>query len=91
MQISNFESVRVGSGFPASFDIRNIDGHESYGVYASIFTHKVPGEQSYFQLREHALEGNVALFAFKFNTLKLPAGWENSSVIWDSRASKDMD
>ena len=85
MEINNFENVRVGSGFPACFDVKPISDHESCGVYASIFTYKPKGEQGYFQLREHDSDKLVALFAFRFDNTALPKTWLDSRIIWDSR------
>ncbi len=87
MEIRNFKSIRVGSGFPACFDVKVIDGHESYGVYAEAYTYKKPNEPGYFQLRKHNYDNLIALFAFKYNDMNLPKDWEDSIVLWDSRNS----
>jgi hypothetical protein len=78
MEIRDFDNVRVGSGFPASFDIRKIQYHESYGVYATAFVSK----DQRIELRKNKNGDEIALFNFKNNDLDLPCGWEDSEVLW---------
>jgi hypothetical protein len=81
MDITNFTRVRVGSSCPACFDVSLIDGHESYGVYAQVpFLH----EGQRVELRKNS-HGDVALFNFKFDDLKLPELWRDSEILWQNK------
>ncbi|MBN1074702.1 hypothetical protein FDB55_08270 [Clostridium botulinum] len=81
MEIKDFDSLRIGSGYPASFDISKIDTHESCGVYANI---PVVKEGHRIELRKNSW-GEIALFNFKHNDLKLPKGWEDSEILWENK------
>lgn len=78
MEIRDFGNVRIGSGFPASFDIQPIQGHESYGIFANIPTVR---EGQRIELRKNSW-GEIALFNFKYDDLSLPKSWENSELLW---------
>jgi hypothetical protein len=90
MELKNFESVRVGSGFPAAFDVCRINGHESAGVFAVGHTYRTKDTTNFMQLRKHSKENMVALFSFKYEEVEnyIPDYWNDSVVIWDSRDTK---
>lgn len=86
MEIKNFDrSIRVGSGFPACFDISRIGSHESYGVFASFFynsrIHLRSEEATRAELRH---KGNYyALFVFNRKDMDLPDWWKDSEIVWE--------
>ena len=81
MEIRDFDRIRVGSGFPASFDIKPIRDHESYGVFANI---SVVKEGHRIELRRNSW-GEIALFNFKYDDLTLPKEWEDSEILWGNK------
>ena len=83
MELKDFDRVRVGSGFPASFDVAKIEEHESWGVFATAYTYRTGSDGGYLQLRSQGCE--VALFNFSHKDMQPPKGWRSSSVLWDSR------
>lgn len=85
MEISNFDMVRVGSGFPACFDVMPIGTHESHGVYAASYIYRITGDNHYFQLRLLESDKKIGFFAFKFHGMELPRAWKDSTLIWDSQ------
>lgn len=79
MQISNFDHVRLGSQFPAVFDVSPIYSHECYGVYAVAYQGENTGK---LELRR---KGNhVALFNFFDKATPLPEYWTDSELLWSS-------
>jgi hypothetical protein len=86
MDIRNFGRFRAGSAWPATLDIGVIESHEVNGVMAMAFTGRGEKEQGYVQLRKMKGSEWVALFNFLYENMKLPAGWVDSEVLWDSRA-----
>lgn len=81
MNIRDFKEVRVGSGFPAIFDIRPIEGHECYGIYAEI---PVAREGQRIELRR-SKDGEIALFNFKYDDISFPSKrWEDSEILWQN-------
>ena len=91
MEITNFDRVRVGGGFPGSLDIESIGDHESYGVFATAYTCRPDGSNGYAQVRKHNKESLVALFSFLLGDLEIPDEWADSVVLWDSRSSVEED
>ena len=85
MEISNFDYIRAGSGFPASVDVRRIGSHETYGVSAEAHFYRCQGKTNYVQLRKHRSEKVVALFSFSCDDQEVPGYWADSTVVWDSR------
>lgn len=81
MEIRDFKEVRVGQSFPHCFDIKLIEGHESYGVYAQVHN---PKPEDRLELRRNKY-GDVALFTFKYSDLKLPKEWEDSEILWENK------
>jgi hypothetical protein len=87
VEIKNFLRIRVGSGYPACLDIESIGNHESYGIYAIStlpWTSDLHHEGGYVQLRQLE-DGTVALFAFRFADMAVPASWSEACILWDSR------
>jgi hypothetical protein len=90
MLIKDFESIRVGSGWPCCVDVSAIESHESYGVFAEAFTYRCDKEKNFVQFRKHNKHPTVAMFSFcdDYQERKLPKFWKDSEVIWDSRRDK---
>lgn len=97
MQITNFNYVKVGRGL-SSIDVYPVNGHENNGVVAmtcgerrSLQTTNTDPE-GFIQLRKlNKSPCWVALFSFNIspNVVRLPDGWEESVVLWDSRNGDD--
>lgn len=81
MEISHFTEIRVGSNFPACFDIKPISDHEKYGVYATIYQDKTIDKKR-IELRRK--NNHIALFNFYYNDLPLPEYWQDSELIWST-------
>lgn len=88
MDIRNFDHIRAGSEFPSCVDVRKINVHESYGVYAEVHLYRTQGKENFAQLRKHNTDPVCALFSFRWEETEqrlLPDYWVNSTVVWDSR------
>ena len=83
MQISNFNNVRVGSGFPQCIDCIAMKPHEESGVFA--VAHTFNGNYGRkIQFRKSKDGYGVALFNFGFNDDgKIPDNWKDSELIWE--------
>ena len=86
MEIKDFQNVRVGSGWPAAFDIKPIGYHESYGVMAVANTYRLSNFKNshLIQLRIKKKTNEVALFAFSCDDMALHEGWEDSELVYTS-------
>ncbi len=90
MKLTNFESVRLGSTWPACVDVRRLGMCEENGVYVETWTYSGTDKKdaNFSQLRKHNSEPKVALFCFRWSDSErelLPDSWKDSSVLWDSR------
>ena len=83
MELKDFSSVRVGSGHPASFDVKPISDCECYGVYAHVYAVR----NRRVELRKNEY-GEIALFNFKYPDLKLPGEWEDSEILWENKVEE---
>lgn len=79
MEIRNFDSVRIGSGFPNAFTISKIEYHESYGIYASAYV--LENTDQILELRRNK-HGEIAFFNYRSKDMKLPDAWVNSEILW---------
>ena len=90
MKLTNFESVRLGSAWPACVDVKRLGTHEENGVYVEtwLYSGTDKGASNFSQLRRHNSEKKVSLFCFGWSDAEheiLPDNWKDSSVLWDSR------
>ena len=90
MKLTNFESVRLGSAWPACVDVKRLGTHEENGVYVEtwLYSGTDKGASNFSQLRRHTSEKKVALFCFGWSDAEheiLPDNWKDSRVLWDSR------
>ncbi len=90
MKLTNFESVRLGSKWPACADVSRLGMHEENGVYVEswLYCGTDTGDSNFSQFRKHNSDKKVALFCFRWSGSEnelLPDHWKNSSVLWDSR------
>jgi hypothetical protein len=81
MEIINFsDSIRVGSGSPACFNIERIGDHEEDGVFASFFDPQNWNELYRVELR--CKKHYYGLFLFKYSGMDLPDWWKDSKLVW---------
>lgn len=84
-EISHFDRVRVGSGFPSCADVVPLRGHESYGLVISTWLYRVSTEPRDTHRVEFRLRKNeAAMILYRWDDQKVPDGWEDSELIWES-------
>jgi hypothetical protein len=88
MTIKDFKAFRAGSGWPAVLDIKETGTHESCGVMAVAYTHRTEQKDTHVvQFRVNRKTNEVALIALLFDDMPLPAGWEDSELIYSSESN----
>ncbi|HID70650.1 MAG TPA: hypothetical protein EYP35_09415 [Desulfobacterales bacterium] len=85
MEIRNFDILRVGSGWPTCIDIKPTDGHEHNGICAIVHMRTGYEYSHYVQFRKHNQYQMVAMITFTNEYQTIPAEWEDSTVVFDSR------
>ena len=94
-QISNFNDLIVGSGYPARLHVTPIKAHdhESAGLKVSFSAIDVPDglKRAELRYRKHS-KGHTeyALFLFKHSETDLPRDWENSTIVWSLTQPGDL-
>ena len=96
MKITDFDYLRVGSGFPKCFDISAYGGqsHENYGCYATTYTFadRASNLENFVQLRKLGDRVSLCHFNSPEQMQRVLADKDHnlfgSEVIWDSRTAR---